>query len=197
MVLFFQIEIEARFQLRFGAGSQLAAFMCPKHNEIRSICPETRRNYQVKPKSPFRKLPDGYWRRNPGHFKLWLLPPNAERQFEDADEYLVPRELTFRKREEEVVDNGLGRINGSQGFKVGGLPFWPQDPEYYQCSCGGAMSFICQVPDCYGFEKLPAAPEQPNSFSASEYCLFLGNDVYLFGCAEQCRPEAVWPVLQN
>ena len=197
MVLFFQLEVRAEFETPFRPGSLLSAFMCPKHNDIHSVCPDTRRDYSVKRRGQSTALPSRYWNRNAGHFKLLLLPPDGERSFETADEHLAAQRLSFHKRTEDVTDYGLGRIVGSQGFKVGGLPAWSQDPEYYSCSCGSAMRFLCQVPDGFGFQKLPAAPEQPNSFSAFEYCLFLGNDVYLFACVNQCRPEAVWPVLQN
>src|SRR6185503_9030224 len=86
---------------------------------------------------------------------------------------------------------------GSGGVKVGGTPSWVQQPEVHVCCCGSRMAFIGQVPLDHPFPKLPDAPEQPDTFSAEDYCLFLGNETYLFACERQCHPGAVWPVLQN
>jgi hypothetical protein len=197
MVLFFQLDLAKEFDLPFQPGSHLTVFMCPTHNEIHSLCPESGKNYQLLPKHPFRKLPERYWTRNPGHFRLLLNPPGVTEQTHDRRIHLIPHAIKFKRATETVEDHGIGHILGSQGFKVGGLPAWSQDPEYYVCSCGARMRFVCQVPGMFGFEQLSIAPEQPNSFSRTQYCLFLGNDVYLFACEDQCCPEAVWPVLQN
>lgn len=40
-------------------------------------------------------------------------------------------------------------------------------------------------------------PEQPDAFSAGDYGLFLGNDVYLLACPAACDPAAAWPVNQH
>lgn len=197
LVLFFQFDLDEAFELPFQAGSHLTVFMCPTHNEIHSLCPESGRNYELPPEYPYRTLPKRYWDHNPGHFRLLLNPPGVREVVHEPDTHLVSQSMRFKKTAETVEDHGLGEILGSQGFKVGGLPAWSQDPEYYRCSCGAAMRFVCQLPGMFGFDKQPEAPEQPNSFSRTQYCLFLGNDVYLFACEEQCRPEAVWVVLQN
>jgi hypothetical protein len=44
---------------------------------------------------------------------------------------------------------------------------------------------------------MPAAPRQPDSFSNDDYCLLLGNEVYIFACEAQCDLRAVHVVVQN
>ena len=59
------------------------------------------------------------------------------------------------------------------------------------------MKLLIQIPENYAFPMADGAEEQPDSFSNSDYCLFLGNQLYLLGCTKQCDPLALWPVLQN
>jgi hypothetical protein len=59
------------------------------------------------------------------------------------------------------------------------------------------MRLLLQIPDGFGFDMAEGAPEQPNSFSCSKYCLFLANELYLLACTAQCHPLALWPALQN
>jgi hypothetical protein len=59
------------------------------------------------------------------------------------------------------------------------------------------MRLLLQIPEGFGFEMAPGALPQPNSFSTKQYCLFLGNELYLLGCTRQCHPLAVLPVLQH
>jgi len=59
------------------------------------------------------------------------------------------------------------------------------------------MRFVCQAPENWRFAKKPEAPEQPDSVSANDYILFLGNEVYVFACEAQCDPRAVHVVVQN
>lgn len=59
------------------------------------------------------------------------------------------------------------------------------------------MRFVCQVPQDWRFPKRTGAPAQPDSFSAEDYCLFLGNETYLFACEAQFDPRAVHAVAQN
>jgi hypothetical protein len=59
------------------------------------------------------------------------------------------------------------------------------------------MRFLAQVPVNQGFTTVPSAPEQPGWYRSVEYALFLGNEVYLLACENQCDPRAVWPVNQS
>lgn len=81
--------------------------------------------------------------------------------------------------------------------KLFGRPYWLQDAEPHRCSCGAPMELIVQIPDGQGFPMAVGADEQPNSFSRTEYCIFLGNQLYVLGCTKQCDPKALWPILQH
>lgn len=65
------------------------------------------------------------------------------------------------------------------------------------CPLKRGKIIVCQLPGGYGFEKLDDAPEQPNSFSAQEYCLFLGNIVFILACENNCKPRALFAVCDN
>jgi hypothetical protein len=82
-----------------------------------------------------------------------MNPPGVKEQRFELEPHLVHHAMKFRKTLENPTDHGLGNIVGVQGFKVGGIPSWIQDPEYYVCSCGGTMRFICQLPGDHGFPK--------------------------------------------
>jgi hypothetical protein len=188
MVLFFQFDIDAAFELPFRPGSHLLVFMCPEHNEIDCDLVYTGQEP--------RELPPNYWLHTRGHSLLVLNPPGIEEVTHEPDAYLQPQELIFAKKQETITAWDTMEVGASE-FKVGGVPAWSQDPEGFVCACGAPMEFLCQVPDGFGFDKLADAPKQPDSFSAKQYCLFLGNDVYIFACAAQCHPRAVWIALQN
>jgi hypothetical protein len=80
---------------------------------------------------------------------------------------------------------------------VGGVPYWINFACEPPCACGGRLRFICQIPEHFGFPKLPGAPAQPNSFSQADYCYLLGNFVYLLACDRQCDPRAAIAVCDN
>ena len=122
-------------------------------------------------------------------------PGSSEATLEE-EPHLASHPLHFAEQD-GITRVVAGFEIGAEGLKVGGTPSWAQEREPHRCSCGAEMSFIAQVPANFGFRRRPAAPEQPDSFSADDYCLFLGNEVYLFGCTRQCHPRAVWPVVQN
>lgn len=106
---------------------------------------------------------------------------------ESADPFSQPRRLVLR-------DAGP---DDKWAFRVGGEPAWMQGPEHLTCACGADLRFLAQIPEDFGFAKLPDAPAQPASWSDNEYGLFLGNGVYLLACPNRCNPAAVWPVNQN
>lgn len=180
MVLFFQLDIRAEFGLPFKQGSHLLVFMCPTHNEPPGLA-------SIYDNSP---LPPSYWDADDGHFSLLLFPPEALESNGRLDGYIEPYSLAFEPAEEKIQNFGDFDV-GSYNFKVGGVPGWMNYRIAKRCTCGGEMSFICQTPDGFGFKQTPGAPEQPDSFSAIEYCLFLGNQVYILGCNRQCDPRAV------
>jgi hypothetical protein len=186
MGLFYQLDIRAEFELPFQPGSHLLVFMCPTHNEI----PSLRAIYDDSP------LPDAFWDADDGHFALRLYRPGALRNGGRLDEYISSHILRFERAKEEIQDFGDFDV-GSYEFKIGGVPGWMNYCLDKNCPCGGKMSFVCQTPDGFGFKKTPTAPEQPNSFSSVEYCLFLGNHVNILACDRQCDPRAVIATCDN
>lgn len=185
LVPFLQLDLRGEFGLPFKAGSHLVVMMCPLHNEI----PDS------DLASP-SELPPAYWELGSGHYLLRLYPPSVALVSGPVDRHLRAAGLSFEPEAETIRAVG-GFLIGSEGFKIGGTPSWAQVPECHVCCCGAEMAFIGQVPLDHPFPKLPEAPEQPDTFSSDDYCLFLGNETYLFACPRQCHPGAVWPVLQN
>jgi hypothetical protein len=180
MVLFFQLDIRSEFGLPFRDGSHLLVFMCPTHNEP-PLLPSI---YNDSP------LPESYWDAETGHYSLLLFPPSDLISDGHLDEHIASYSLSFEHAQEEIHNFGEFDI-GSYEFKIGGVPGWMNYSIDKRCTCGGEMTFICQTPDGFGFKQTPAAPEQPDSFSSTEYCLFLGNQVYILACNRQCDPRAV------
>lgn len=180
MVLFFQFDIRSEFGIPFKEGSHLLVFMCPTHNKP----PGLPSIYNDSP------LPDSYWDADDGHYALLLYPPIELENNGQQDDHIASFALSFTSAQEETQNFGEFDI-GSFDFKVGGVPGWMNYRIDKRCTCGGTMSFICQTPDGFGFKKTPTAPEQPDSFSSTEYCLFLGNQVYILGCNRQCDPRAL------
>ena len=179
MALFFQLDVRADFGLPFKAGSHLLVFMCPTHNEPPSL-PAI---YNDSPLAP------SYWDADKGHFALLLYPPTELQSNGKLDPFIEPYRLQFKSATEEIQ---VGDFDvGSYDFKVGGVPGWINYKIDKRCTCGGQLSFLCQTPDGFGFKQTDTAPEQPDSFSSSEYCLFLGNQVYILACDRQCDPRAV------
>jgi hypothetical protein len=182
MALFFQLDVAAAFGLPFRAGSHLAVFMCPAHNDA----PE---------QFDTHVLPARHWerrRRIDGSLRFYeviLFKPGRRERTHPREPHLVPRRLRF--------EQAIEAVDGLQGFKVGGHPFWCQAPAYHACPCGAEMRLLCQVPEDHPFRKAAGAAPQPDAFSATAYGLFLGNAVYLLACEAQCSPFAVHPVVQN
>jgi hypothetical protein len=169
MVHFFQIDMPV------PGGEHLLAFQCPEHNEA-CFGPGQ------------RQLPHRFWDTPPPPNELahWrFLRQRSGVPADSPDPYLQPRRLVLRQASDRW------------GFRVGGAPAWIQGPERYRCACGSALVFLAQLPENFGFPKRAEAAEQPDSFSGDEYCMFLGNAVYLLGCPARCDPAAVWPVNQN
>jgi hypothetical protein len=183
MVLFFQLDIRPEFGLPFKNSSHLLVFMCPKHSEPPDLPTPT--NDDGLP------LPPAYWdTTSNGHFSLLLFRPTEMKSSGQLDPFIEPYQLQFEFASEHVQDFSDFQV-GAYDFKVGGVPGWMNYQIDKRCSCGGNMQFLCQVPVDFGFKKTSTAPQQPDSFSANEYCLFLGNQVYIMACERQCDPRAV------
>jgi hypothetical protein len=177
MTFFFQLDIP-RDLAPFG-GSHLLAFQCPKHND--AVFPPR-----------VARMPAGYWD-TPGQFwRIYLNKPGAETTAAEVEPALAPAAIVARPSE-DLVKHGTGVM----GWKLGGVPSWAQDPESYECSCGGQLRYLCQVPINFGFATNPGQPEQPGWYRSVEYALMLGNEIYILACDRQCDPRAVWPVNQN
>lgn len=183
MVLFLQFDIREEFGLPFKPGSHLLAFMCPQHNDASITSAE---------KSP---LAPAFWDHE-DHFSLLLLPPESSAPRAEIDHHIQPRRIRFVKTTEQVDDDGEIK-RGMEGFKVGGTPGWINYAPAPKCSCGGSMRFVTQIPENFGFRQTATAPEQPNSFSRSEYCFLLGNAVYIMACDKQCNPRSVIAICDN
>src|SRR5258705_8636216 len=173
MVLFFQFTTREEFGLSLAPGSQIAVFMSPAVNEI--------------PTFTFvedgAELTQDHWVKRESHFKTFVFGPDAKLvAHPDADAFLVPQRLDFEP-DDDPSDPFLF---------VGGEPRWYQDAETHP-----GFDFVCQLSEDFGFPKQPKAPEQPDSFSTKEYCLFLGNSVYLLTRARPEDHEEVWVVVQN
>lgn len=173
MIPFLQFTLPRAAELPFVDGSRLSVLMCPEHNEIPSF-------------ESFEALPPAYWNEGEGHWFASLEKPRPMHRVASPP-VLQTAELVVA----DAPDDEYYRI------AVGGEPEWVQDEESFTCSCGSAMAFVCQVSDSFQFLKLPDAPEQPDGSSARGYVLFLGNEVYVFACARQCDPRAVWVTVQN
>ncbi len=179
MTLFFQLDLPE--QAGPHAGSHLLAFMCPNHNDIGRYCEDGAR-------------PEKFWEDETGAFSLMIFGPDVELIPHDEDPYLVGHELLMTDSDEEVSsDDGIE--SGEDVFKVGGAPFRANNEVCAECGCGSPMSYLCEIPDGHGFLKKPDAPEQANSFSADDYCLFLGNIVCILACDGHCSPGAVTAIL--
>ncbi len=176
---FLQFDIKEAWRLPQLSDSHLVVMMCPQCNEIPSL--ET---------YPEEKLPDQFWNETEGHFFAMLTHDNMPlRAVSPAKTYLACQELGF----EPTSEDGYS----AESICVGGEPYWLQDPEPVTCPCGAKMLFVAQISENFPFAKLPDAPEQPDSFSADDYCLFLGNEVYIFACPRRCDVRSVWITVQG
>lgn len=174
MVFFFQIDVPAEIP-GFG-GEHLSVFQCPVHNDA-AFGPS--------------RLPERYWETpvggNTTAFWRILRHRGEDVAAAAADAFLEPRRLVLR-------DAGP---DDEWEFRVGGEPAWAQGEESFTCACGAGMVFLVQIPENFGFPKLPGAPRQPDTFDSNAYGLFLGNMVYLLACPDRCDTAAAWPVNQN
>jgi hypothetical protein len=187
LVHFLDVELP-RESAPFQAGSRLQVFACRQHDDIAGTIYSDYGRFGSA--AQVRQLPDRYWEISDGHYLIRLLPPGAPVVAGSPETRLALRNL----RRTRHTDS---QAKPKASFKLFGYPDWAQDPEEHVCCCGAAMQLLLQVPDGIGFDMAPGVPAQPNSFSGQQYCLFLGNALYLLACTRQCHPQALWPVLQN
>ncbi|NOZ40487.1 MAG: hypothetical protein GXP24_09710 [Planctomycetes bacterium] len=185
MVAFLEIKLPPSDSHSFQPGSRLQIFACREHDDIAG---DVYSGYTAFDNaSRIVALPDEYWNITDGHYVLRLLSPTTKTVESKQESRLAHQYLAATIASEDSQD----------GFKLFGQPYWVQHAEPHQCSCGAPMELLLQIPDGHGFRMADGAEEQPNSFSRMEYCIFLGNQLYLLGCTSQCNPYALWPVLQN
>lgn len=172
MVLFLQVDLP--HEMGVGSDSHLSLFMSPEINDIPS--------FDYIPAGS--RLPAQFWEKREQHFKAYFF--NGEgTTFHESDQY-----LKYQKLEKQ-------ELNSSRHIRIGGSPDWIQEPELPVGPNGENFQFVMQIPENYRFPQKPNAPEQPDSFSSTDYCLFLGNQIYIFVSKEIENPEAVWIVVQN
>lgn len=172
----------------FKVGSRLQIFACREHDDIPGTIYSNYERFEAAARS--KRLPENYWAVSDGHYLLRLLPPDLPLKYDRTEDRLALQNLCLAVREDSE-DEPL------RAFKLLGYPSWAQEPEDHVCCCGKPMRLLLQIPEGGAFDKAEGAPEQPNSFSRSQYCLFLGNELYLLACTGQCHPLALWPVLQH
>lgn len=183
MALFFQLDLPQG--MGPFSGDHLVVFHCRAHND--AVFPPLAEGGRLS--AEYWDAPQGPY---PGPFARVLLQREAVLPAPDPDPLIRAIPLKLEPFADGPDVYGLG----AQGFKIGGVPSWAQDPEYYQCACGADMVFLCQVPEDWEFDVYPGSPKQPNGIGTT-YHLFLGNEVYLLACPTHCDPAAVWPVNQN
>lgn len=172
MVLFLQLDLPN--EMGFGDDRHLSIFMSPEINEIPS--------FNFIP--PGENLSEEFWAKREKHFKAYIFNGKGT-TFEEPDQYLEYQYVS-------VVESG-----SDNDIKLGGIPDWLQDPEVPIGPKGEEFKLVLQVPENYGFPRKSDAKEQPDSFSSKEYCLFLGNQIYVFASIEIEHSEAVWIVVQG
>jgi hypothetical protein len=205
MVLFFQLDIPSFSKLEFAKDCHLSVFMCPVHNEC---------SYHLFPSGA---LPLEYWLQResamrsdggtylyPRHYQLVLHSRGDAEQTWPEEMIIRSQSLFGTIVSERIVPDDeccyfpagtpedFSRCSARREFKVSGFPAWLNEPpSHFTCCCGGMMRFLCQLPSDYAFPKNPSAPPQPNSFSLDDYCLFLGNQIYIFACDKRCDRHAL------
>jgi hypothetical protein len=183
---FFQFEVAPSFGLSFEPGSTLSVFQCHDHDD-----PFEDLDSKF-PTEPHDRLPDNYWQH--ANYAIFFSSPDRQRQLNEREPLLTYSRLAFSP-EPEPGENSREALN-YRNIKIGGSPFWIQEPKIWNCSCGSEMEFVCSVPENLQYPRIEGSPKQPNGW-ASCYFLFLGLSTYIFACKRRCHPKAVVAVRQN
>ena len=186
LALFLQFDVAEGFGLPFASGSSFSVFQCIKHDDPFEAL-DTK-----SPKGPGDRLPDKYWEH--ANYALFFSAPDGQRQLAERDPYLGYSGLVFTP-EAEPRPGSVEALNYGN-VKVGGAPFWVQEPTIWSCSCGSEMAFLCSMPSNLQYPRVEGSPRQPNG-RADTYFLFLGLSTYIFACGARCHPRAVVAVRQN
>src|SRR5947209_5843848 len=145
MALFLQFDVEDRFGLPFETGSTLGIFQCIEHDDpFESLD-------AMSPKS-HERLPEKYWRH--ANYSIFFTTPGNERQLREREPLVEYARLMFTA-EREPHPQSVEALNYN-AVKVGGAPFWIQQPKRWICSCGAAMDFLCSVPTSLEFPRAAA-----------------------------------------
>jgi len=184
--LFFQFDVAPGFGLSFEPGSSLSVFQCLQHDDPFE-------DLDTKfPAKPHDRLPDNYWQHT--NYAIFFSSPSKQRQLEEREPFLTYSRLVFTP-EPEPAENSREGLN-YRNIKIGGSPFWIQQPKIWNCSCGSEMEFVCSLPENLQYPRIEGSPKQPNGWAGS-YFLFLGLSTYIFACKDRCDPRAVVAVRQN
>ena len=175
----------------FAEGSRLQVFGCYKHDDIAGTIYTDYEPFENA--SQTSKLPAEYWNISDGHYLHRLLPANQSTTAANPEDRLLVRALNAT----EAADLANDTFPPSDVLQLFGKPCWLQEPEEHTCACGAPMMVLLQVPEGFAFAMADGAPEQANSFSATDYTLFMGSQLTLLGCVAQCHPQALWPVVQG
>ncbi|MFH5805113.1 hypothetical protein [Alienimonas sp. DA493] len=188
---FVQLTVREEYGLPFAAGSRLALFMCPTHNDPAE--PEILET---------GRYPESYRTEQGDHFAALLFPPGDFRPSDAGPDRLRPLRLTFARGEQSVavVKNAAGEVvheSGEETFRLGGTPCWINYRVTAECACGGRLAPLLALPENQGFPKRPETATQPDSFSSDEDCYLLGNVVTVLACDRQCDPRSTLTLCDN
>jgi hypothetical protein len=185
LALFLQVDIEDSFGLGFERGSTLSIFQCIRHDDPFE-------DLDTKSPKPHERLPDKYWQHT--NYAVVFTAPGWQQQSTEREPHLGYSRLVARS-EIEPAPGSVEALN-YKNIKIGGAPFWVQEPKRWNCSCGSEMEFLCSVPGDLQFPRADGSPRQPNG-RADSYFLFLGLSTYVFACRACCHPRAVVAIRQN
>ena len=172
--------------LPFATGSTLSVFQCLKHDDPFE---------ELDTRFPGKQddcLPENYWSHQ--NYAVRFTAPDRQRQLEEREPFVDCSKLLLA-REPEPDTRSLAAMN-FRHIKIGGSPFWIQQPRVWRCSCGAEMQFLCSLPGDLQFPRTEDSPRQ-TSGRADSHFLFLGLFAYLFACKARCDPRAVVVVRQT
>jgi len=186
LALFLQFDVDSGFNLPFESGSTLSVFHCLEHDD-----PFEPLDTKF-PEEPHNRLPENYWTHS--NYAIFFSSPGKQQQLAEREPFVKYSKLVFHS-EAEPDPNSVAALN-YKNIKIGGSPFWVQDPKLWNCSCGSAMEFLCSMPPNLQYPRVEGSPKQPNGY-ANSYFLFLALSTYVFACTARCHPRAVVAVRQN
>ena len=183
LTLFLQFDVDPAFNLPFKAGSHVLLFSCVGCDDG----PDE--GYSGSDKT----VQETYGNPVCGNYALYLNPPGGNETIHTHDNELQARQITFVEAQEAIrVREYVGKDSEDSACKVGGTPSWINYSVNLNCQCGAPIVFLCQIPDYYEFPTGPKATDGKNSLN-----LFLGNFIYVLGCAKQCTPHSLLVVCDN